>query len=170
MEKTKQDKWPIFFIYFLRSNCLWYLFLSLKIVKIYFHWVPLLVYSGLQNTWILKVKAVKSEFFPVQFRKHTHWGKWALGTRATISWNCNKFFKLLQFHGKSLSVPGYFSFFVLHFFLKKFVSATKKNFKSIWNFFLLLLKQIFWEKREFVKKVNKNYVSHMNVCNIILFN
>ena len=39
----------------------------------------------------------------------------------------------------------YLLFLQIPFFLKKFVSATKKNFKSIWNF-LLLLKQIFWEK------------------------
>ena len=46
----------------------------------------------------------------------------------TNSW---KFFKLLQFHENILSVPGYFYFVAQHFFLKKFVSATTKNFKSI---------------------------------------
>ena len=41
--------------------------LCLKVVKIHFHGVLPLVHSGLQNTWILKVKSVKSEFFSVQF-------------------------------------------------------------------------------------------------------
>ena len=39
----------------------------------------------------------------------------------------------------------YLVFLQILFFLKKIVSATQKNFKSIWNFFLLL-KQFFWEK------------------------
>ena len=39
-----------FFIYFLNSNCLRYSFLYLKIIKIHFHGVPLLVDSGLKNT------------------------------------------------------------------------------------------------------------------------
>ena len=43
----------------------------------------------------------------------------ALGTRATFSWNCNKFFKLLQFHEKFLSVHGYFSFVPETNFLRK---------------------------------------------------
>ena len=34
-----------------------------------FSWGPCLVYSGLQNTWILKVKAMTSEFCPLRFRK-----------------------------------------------------------------------------------------------------
>ena len=102
-----------------------------------------------RGTWFL-ITVISKEFLIANL--------WALRTGATFSWNCNKFFKLLQFHEKILSVPGYFSFVAQHFFLKKFVSAIKKNFKSIWNSFLLL-KQIFWEKREFVKKVNKNHVS-----------
>ena len=40
-------------------KCLGNSFLRLKIVKICFHGVPLLVCSGLQNTRILEVKAVR---------------------------------------------------------------------------------------------------------------
>ena len=36
---------------------------------------PQLFHSGLQNTWILDVKDGRSEFCPVRFRKHSHWGK-----------------------------------------------------------------------------------------------
>ena len=39
-EKRKLDKWPHFFIYFLSSNCLWYLLLYLRNVKIHFKWGP----------------------------------------------------------------------------------------------------------------------------------
>ena len=57
--------------------CLWYSFLYLKIVKIHFHGVPLWsVHSGLQNTWILEMKAVRLGFYPDRFSKHKHWGKW----------------------------------------------------------------------------------------------
>ena len=71
-EKRELDRWPHFFIHFLSTNCLRYSFLCLKIVKIHFHGVLLLVCSGLQNTWILEVKAARSEFCPVRFRKYTH--------------------------------------------------------------------------------------------------
>ena len=47
------------------SNCLGTSFLLL--------WGHPLVHFGLQNTWILEVKAVRLGFCPVQFRKHTHW-------------------------------------------------------------------------------------------------
>ena len=67
-EKRKLDKWPHFSIYFLSSNCLWHSFVHLKIVKIHFHGVPSLVYSGLQNTWILGVKAVRLWFCFIWFR------------------------------------------------------------------------------------------------------
>ena len=52
--------------------CLWYLFLYLKNVKIHFQWVPILVLSGLQNTLILEMKAVRSKFCLIRFKKHTH--------------------------------------------------------------------------------------------------
>ena len=39
--------------------------------KIHFHRIHPLIHSGLQNTWILGVKIVRSEFFPVRFSKHT---------------------------------------------------------------------------------------------------
>ena len=82
-EKRKLDKWPLFFICVLSSNCLWYWFLYLKIVKIHFHWGPHLVHSGLQNIWILYVKAVRSAFCPVRFRKH-----WNIELRiCLISWS-----------------------------------------------------------------------------------
>ena len=55
-----------FFTYFLSSNCLRYSFLYLKIIKIHFYEVPPLVHSGLQITWILVVKAVRSEFCPIR--------------------------------------------------------------------------------------------------------
>ena len=54
--KKETRKWAHFFIYFLSSNCLWYSFLYLIIVKTRFHGVPHLVHSGLQNTWILELK------------------------------------------------------------------------------------------------------------------
>ena len=34
------------------------------------------VHSGLQNTWILEVKAVRLGFCPIRFKKDTHWEKW----------------------------------------------------------------------------------------------
>ena len=40
-------------------------FLYLKIIKIHFHVVRPLVHSGLHNTCILEVKAVRLEFCPV---------------------------------------------------------------------------------------------------------
>ena len=66
----------IFFIYFLTSNCLWYSFLYLKIVKIRFHRVPPSVHSPLANTWILKVKSVKAsilycKIFKTDFLENT---------------------------------------------------------------------------------------------------
>ena len=93
------------------------------------------------------------------------------GARATFSWNGNKFFKLLQFHEKKLSVPRYFYFVMKHFFLKKSVSATKSNFKSIWIFFVA--ETNFLRKRNLYKKYIKNTCRHtcnMNWCKIILFN
>ena len=55
---------PIFFICFSSTNCLWNSFFHLKIVKIYFHEVPLSAHSGLQNTWILEVRT-NSKIFRV---------------------------------------------------------------------------------------------------------
>ena len=66
---------PIFFICFSRSNCFWNSIFYLKIVKIHFHGIPPLAHSGLQNTWILEVKAVRLGFCPVWFRNYTHSGK-----------------------------------------------------------------------------------------------
>ena len=66
---------PIFLICFKSPNCLGNSFFHLKVVKIHFHGVPHLAYSGLQNTWILEVKAVRLGFCLVRFRKYTHWGK-----------------------------------------------------------------------------------------------
>ena len=37
-----------------------------------FSWGAHFGHSGLQNTWILEVKAVRSEFCPIRFRKHTN--------------------------------------------------------------------------------------------------
>ena len=51
---------PIFFICISSPNCIGNSFLHLKIVKIHFHRVPPLTYSGLQNAWILEVKAVRN--------------------------------------------------------------------------------------------------------------
>ena len=36
-----------------------------------FSWGPPLVHAALQNTWILKLKAVRSEFYSFQFNTHT---------------------------------------------------------------------------------------------------
>ena len=63
---------PIFFICFSSPNCLGNSFFHLKIVKIHFHGVPPLAHSGLQNTWILVVKAARWWFCPVQFRFDSH--------------------------------------------------------------------------------------------------
>ena len=60
---------------------------------------------------------------------------------ATIFSNCCNFMK------KIWVSPSIFLLLRNIFFFKKFVSALKKKFKSIWN------KQIFWEKREFVSKL-----------------
>ena len=49
--------------------------LYLKIVETHFHGLHIFVHYGLQNSWILQVKTVRSEFFPVRFKKHTHSGK-----------------------------------------------------------------------------------------------
>ena len=68
-KKGKHRNDAIFYTYSLSSNCLWYSFLYLKIVKIHFHGITSSVNSGLQNTWILEVEAVRSEFCPVWFRK-----------------------------------------------------------------------------------------------------
>ena len=62
----------IFLSTFSALNCLWYSILHLKIIKSHFHGLLPLVRSGLQNLWIWAVKAVRSEFYPVRFRKHTH--------------------------------------------------------------------------------------------------
>ena len=70
-ENQKND--PIFVTS--SPNCLRNSFLHLKFVKIYFHAVSPLVRSGLQNTWILELKAVRLEFCPVWSRKHAHWEK-----------------------------------------------------------------------------------------------
>ena len=67
----KQTINPILFICFSSPNCLWNSFLQLKIIKIHFYGLPALVHSGLQNTWILEVKAVRLGFCTVWFRKHT---------------------------------------------------------------------------------------------------
>ena len=66
---------PIFFICFSTPNCLGASFLHLKIVKVHILGSPL-VHSGLHNTWILEVKAVRLGFCPVRFRKYTCWEKW----------------------------------------------------------------------------------------------
>ena len=66
---------PIFFTCFSSPNCLGNSFFHLKIVKIHFHGVLPLAYSGLQNNWILEVKAVRLGFSPIQFRKYTYWRK-----------------------------------------------------------------------------------------------
>ena len=89
-----------------------------------------------------------------QFTQHNLklWGhEWIFHQFATNFSNC------CNFMNKFWVTPGIF-FCCATFFLKTFVSATTKNLKSIWIFFLLL-KQILWEKREFVKKLNKKHVS-----------
>ena len=65
---------PIVFICFSSPNCLWTSFFAFKNCQN--SWGYPLFHSGLQNTWILELKAVRLMFSPVQFRKHTHWGKW----------------------------------------------------------------------------------------------
>ena len=69
-KKRKLYKWP-HFVHLLFELCLGYSFLYSKIVKIHFHGVSFLVHSGLQNIWILEVKAVRLGFSPVRFKKHT---------------------------------------------------------------------------------------------------
>ena len=61
-----------FFICIFNPSCLGNLLLHLKIVKIHFHGVPPLAHSGLENTSILKVKAVTFGFCSFRFRKHTN--------------------------------------------------------------------------------------------------
>ena len=63
---------PFFYLRF--ELCLWYSFLYLKIVKIHFREVPPLVSSGLQNTWISEVKAVRSEFCPIHIKESQNSG------------------------------------------------------------------------------------------------
>ena len=65
-----------FFICFSCPNCQGNSFLRLKIVKICFHEISPLVHFSLQIAWISEVKAVRSEFCPIRFTKHTHWGKY----------------------------------------------------------------------------------------------
>ena len=62
-------------------------------------------------------------------------------------------FQIVAISWKNFEFPRVFFFCCATFFSQKICFSNKKKFKSIWNFFLLL-KRIFWEKREFVKKVN----------------
>ena len=56
-------------MYFLSSNCLWYSFVYLfENCQNSFLWGLPFVHSGPQNTWILEVQAVRSEFCLVRFR------------------------------------------------------------------------------------------------------
>ena len=90
-----------------------------------------------------------------QFTQHNHklWGhEWIFHQFATNFSNC------CNFMNKLWVTPGIFLLLRNIFFSKHLFQQQQKNFKSIWNF-LLLLKQIFWEKREFVKRVNKKHVS-----------
>ena len=57
-------------------------------------------------------------------------------------------FQIVAISWKKIECPRVFFFCCATFFYQKICFSNKKNFKSIWN------KQIFWEKREFVKKVN----------------
>ena len=54
-----QTNSPIFFIGFSSPNCLGNSFFHLKNVKIHFYEVPPFFHSGLQNTWILEVEAMR---------------------------------------------------------------------------------------------------------------
>ena len=84
---------------------------------------------------------------------------YAFGTWATFSWNCKKFSNCCSFMKKYGVSRHIFLLLCNIFFLKKFVSATKKISDQFEFLLLLLLKQIFWEKRDFVKIVNKKHVS-----------
>ena len=65
---------PIFFICF-SSSVKKPHFCILNLSKFIFLGHPF-VHSGLQNTWILEVKAVRLGFCPIRFKKDTHWEKW----------------------------------------------------------------------------------------------
>ena len=74
--KTRQMTLFFFFFFFFISfsspNSLGKSFFHLKIVKILFHGISSLAHCGLQNTWILEVKAVRLRFCPVGLTKYTH--------------------------------------------------------------------------------------------------
>ena len=127
-EETKKTRQiTSFFFYILSPNCLWYSFLYLKIVKIHFHGVPFMVYSGLQNTWIWEVKAVRSEFCSIWFRKHIRESK-KLGFIFSIDLRT----KCFWFHGflqitnvfRKPSNPSCQKKFI---FLKESISPKKKT-------------------------------------------
>ena len=80
------------------------------------------------------------------------WGhEWLFHEIARNFSNCCNFMK------KFWLFPGIFLLLRNTFFSKKLFQQPKK-FQIDLNFFFLL-KQIFWEKREFIKKVNKKHVS-----------
>ena len=57
------------------TRFVFHLLFGLCLGNFIFNFIFTLVHSGLQNTWILKVKAARLEFCLVRFRKYTQWGR-----------------------------------------------------------------------------------------------